>query len=68
LFIPGNRTSWVAKAVAAGADAVILDLEDAVADADKLAAARPVDPHQHRDLRRGAAGSSTTCRRWSGRR
>lgn len=38
LFIPGNRTAWVPKAVAAGADAVILDLEDAVADADKVAA------------------------------
>lgn len=30
LFIPGNRTTWVSKAVDAGADAVILDLEDAV--------------------------------------
>ncbi|WP_181779297.1 HpcH/HpaI aldolase/citrate lyase family protein [Pseudonocardia pini] len=38
LFVPGNRTAWVPKAVAAGADAVILDLEDAVAAADRSAA------------------------------
>ncbi|WP_433503031.1 HpcH/HpaI aldolase/citrate lyase family protein [Pseudonocardia halophobica] len=38
LFIPGNRTAWVPKAAAAGADAVVLDLEDAVAAADKVAA------------------------------
>ncbi|SNQ46624.1 Citryl-CoA lyase [Frankia canadensis] len=30
LFVPGNRTGWVAKGVDAGADGVILDLEDAV--------------------------------------
>ncbi|RCV49395.1 CoA ester lyase [Marinitenerispora sediminis] len=30
LFVPGTRPEWVPKAVAAGADAVILDLEDAV--------------------------------------
>ncbi|MEY4099734.1 MAG: hypothetical protein RL300_905, partial [Pseudomonadota bacterium] len=30
LFVPGNRESWPAKAVAAGADGVILDLEDSV--------------------------------------
>ena len=30
LFVPGHRESWPAKAVAAGADGVILDLEDAV--------------------------------------
>lgn len=30
LYVPGHRPSWVAKAWAAGADAVILDLEDAV--------------------------------------
>ena len=31
LFVPGDRPDRFAKAVAAGADAVILDLEDAVA-------------------------------------
>lgn len=30
LFVPGHKEGWPAKAVAAGADGVILDLEDAV--------------------------------------
>lgn len=32
LFVPGNRTEWLPKAEAAGADAAVLDLEDAVPD------------------------------------
>jgi citrate lyase subunit beta/citryl-CoA lyase len=32
LFVPGHRTDWVEKAVASGADAVVLDLEDSVPD------------------------------------
>ncbi|HEX3647582.1 MAG TPA: aldolase/citrate lyase family protein, partial [Pseudonocardiaceae bacterium] len=39
LFVPGHRPDRFAKAVAAGADAVILDLEDAVG-ADQKATAR----------------------------
>jgi citrate lyase subunit beta/citryl-CoA lyase len=35
LFVPAHREGWASKAVAAGADAVILDLEDAVPDAEK---------------------------------
>ena len=35
LFVPGNRPERFAKALASGADAVIVDLEDAVAPADK---------------------------------
>lgn len=35
LFVPGHRTDWLPKARAAGADAVILDLEDAVPAPDK---------------------------------
>lgn len=35
LFVPGNRPERFAKAMASGADRVILDLEDAVAAADK---------------------------------
>jgi citrate lyase subunit beta/citryl-CoA lyase len=35
LFVPGNRPERYAKALAAGAGAVIIDLEDAVAPADK---------------------------------
>lgn len=38
LFVPGNRPERFAKALAAGADRIILDLEDAVAPADKTAA------------------------------
>lgn len=38
LFVPANRTDRYAKASASGADAVILDLEDAVDPADKPAA------------------------------
>jgi citrate lyase subunit beta/citryl-CoA lyase len=38
LFVPGNRPERFAKALASGADRVILDLEDAVAPADKAGA------------------------------
>jgi citrate lyase subunit beta/citryl-CoA lyase len=38
LFVPGNRPDRYAKAIAAGADAVIVDLEDAVPPADKASA------------------------------
>ena len=35
LFVPGNRRDRFEKAIAAGADAVCIDLEDAVAHSDK---------------------------------
>ena len=38
LFVPASRPERIAKALASGADAVIVDLEDAVAPADKDAA------------------------------
>ena len=38
LFVPGTWMDRVAKALASGADAVIIDLEDAVAPADKATA------------------------------
>lgn len=38
LFVPGNRPERFAKALASGADAIVLDLEDAVAIDDKAAA------------------------------
>lgn len=38
LFVPGNRETWVAKALNAGADAIILDLEDSVPAGEKSAA------------------------------
>ena len=42
LFVPGHREGWPAKAVAAGADAVILDLEDSVPMAAKAEARQRV--------------------------
>ena len=36
LFVPGHKPDWADKAIAVGADALILDLEDAVADAEKV--------------------------------
>ncbi len=38
LFVPGNRPERFAKAVASGADVVIVDLEDAVQESDKARA------------------------------
>lgn len=38
LFVPGHRPAWVTKAIAAGADCVVLDLEDSVPDGEKAAA------------------------------
>lgn len=38
LYAPGSNRRTIAKALAAGADAVVLDLEDAVAPAEKAAA------------------------------
>jgi citrate lyase subunit beta/citryl-CoA lyase len=50
LFVPGTRPDRFAKAAASGADAVILDLEDAVSPQDKerarAAVARHVAEHQ----------------------
>jgi citrate lyase subunit beta/citryl-CoA lyase len=37
IFVPGNKPDWIAKAVASGADQLILDLEDSVPDRDKIA-------------------------------
>lgn len=38
LFVPGHKEPWIDKAVASGADALILDLEDAVPARDKATA------------------------------
>ena len=43
LFVPGNRPDRFPKACAAGADAVVLDLEDSVAPADKSKARLAID-------------------------
>ncbi|MEY9212195.1 CoA ester lyase [Thermobifida halotolerans] len=38
LFVPGHRPGWVDKALASGTDAIVLDLEDSVPQAQKAAA------------------------------
>jgi citrate lyase subunit beta/citryl-CoA lyase len=35
LFVPGHKADWIPKALRSGADAIIIDLEDAVPEADK---------------------------------
>lgn len=45
LFVPANRPERIAKALAAGADAVIVDLEDAVPPAEKDAARQALIEH-----------------------
>lgn len=35
LFVPGHKTDWIAKALASEADAIIIDLEDAVPESEK---------------------------------
>jgi len=42
LFVPGHKSTWAEKAVAAGTDAMILDLEDSVPVADKAEARKTV--------------------------
>jgi citrate lyase subunit beta/citryl-CoA lyase len=43
LFVPGNRSDRFEKAARSGADAVVLDLEDAVSPAEKLAARNAIE-------------------------
>jgi len=56
LFTPGNRPERFAKGAASGADALILDLEDAVAPSSKDEARRTVIEHFRGDFRGGAPG------------
>jgi citrate lyase subunit beta / citryl-CoA lyase len=48
LFVPGHKATWVEKAIAAGPDAVILDLEDSVPAALKSDARQVVRDTIHR--------------------
>jgi len=61
LFVPGNRPERFDKAWAAGADAVIVDLEDAVPPAEKVAARTAVgawlSPQRPVLIRINAAGT-----------
>ena len=68
LFAPGNHPRRVEKALSLDADAVILDLEDAVAASDKAAARKPVaealkGPRRCRGYVRPNAPSSPFCYR-----
>lgn len=51
LFVPGARPDRYAKAAGAGADCVVIDLEDAVADCDKVAARDAALSHIAADAR-----------------
>jgi len=55
LFVPGDRPDRFAKAEASGADAVILDLEDAVTPEQRPAARQAIAAHL---ARHAAAGTS----------
>jgi citrate lyase beta subunit len=64
-FVPANRLEWSAKAYDAGADAVVFDLEDAVADPEKSEAAKALasflahhNKHADRFVRLNGLGSS----------
>jgi len=58
LFVPGDRPERVAKAIAAGADAIILDLEDSVSLANKDKAREAVAAC----LARKPGGAAIFCR------
>jgi len=61
LFVPGSRPDRFDKAAAAGADAIVLDLEDAVAPTDKDAARAAIcawlSPQRKAIVRINAAGT-----------
>ena len=66
LFAPGNHPRRVEKALTLAADAVILDLEDSVAAAEKPAARKPVAealaaPRRCRGYARVNAASTSFC-------
>lgn len=62
LFVPGNRPARFDKACSAGADVVILDLEDAVAPAEKSSAREAINawlgPDKHVYLRLNGADTA----------
>ena len=61
LFVPGHKPGWADKAVKAGADAIVLDLEDSVPEAEKAAARRQVRDSIER-LRGTGAGAGLLVR------
>ncbi|MEV7089381.1 aldolase/citrate lyase family protein [Streptomyces sp. NPDC093085] len=62
LFVPGTRTDWLPKARAAGADAVILDLEDAVPWEGKASARDQVAEAIEEEARAQAAEAGREAR------
>lgn len=60
LYVPANVPRFVEKAPKAGADAVVLDLEDSVPYDRKLEARAPAAPHGY--LRPGAAPRLSSAR------
>jgi citrate lyase subunit beta/citryl-CoA lyase len=54
LFVPAHKPHWAAKALAAGADAIVIDLEDSVPGAEK-ASARKQAAETVRGLREASA-------------
>jgi len=55
LFVPGHKPGWAAKAIASGADAIVLDLEDSVPDELKTQTRRTVAETVRRLRDEGAA-------------
>ena len=55
LFVPGHKAAWADKAIASGADAIILDLEDAVPAASKQEARETVRATVERLAKAGIA-------------
>jgi len=53
LFVPGNRPEWIDKAPKYGPDALIIDLEDAVPNAEKVDARKIVRAGIERSRERG---------------
>jgi len=53
LFVPGNRPDWIDKAPKYGPDALILDLEDAVPNVEKVDARKTVRAGIERSRERG---------------
>ena len=55
LFVPGSRPEWFAKALASDADAISIDLEDAVVESRKAEAREAVSAFLHSAAARGTA-------------
>ena len=60
LFVPASRPERIPKALASGADAVIVDLEDAVEHLARTARAKRCATSWARILRRACGCASTT--------